>query len=178
MYRFLLRSCKLIGGLSFTLASRVVRTIAISGVPWLHGHYSASLLLLTPPTPSRLPPFSRYFRLYGFLLHPFLDGTRRVSPVAWCVLVIVLLLKPRQSETSRQSVGLRCSMLPSPNRCELGFWGLVVSRPCLHSLSLRPDDSLAILQMALSTGFRNSVSLLPAVQATRTPTLTLVGFSH
>jgi hypothetical protein len=43
------------------------RTLANSRVSSLDGHYSASSLLLTPPTPSRLPPISRCSRLYGFL---------------------------------------------------------------------------------------------------------------
>src|SRR5438067_6034463 len=36
-----------------------------------------------------------------------------------------------------------------------------------RSLSLRPDDLLTILKMVLSIGFGNSISLLPAIQATR-----------
>jgi hypothetical protein len=32
-------------------------------------------------------------------------------------------------------------------------------------LTLRPDDSLTIPKMALSMGFKQSVSLLPAIQA-------------
>jgi hypothetical protein len=37
----------------------------------------------------------------------------------------------------------------------------------LRLLSLRPDDLLTILKMALSIDFRDSVSLLPSIQATR-----------
>jgi hypothetical protein len=44
-------------------------------------------------------------------------------------------------------------------------------------LSLRPDDLLTILKMALSIGIRNSISLLSAIQATRPLTITLVGLS-
>ncbi len=36
-----------------------------SRAPWLHGRYSASRLLWTHPTPSRLRPFSRFIRLCG-----------------------------------------------------------------------------------------------------------------
>ena len=36
----------------------------------------------------------------------------------------------------------------------------------MRSLSLRPGDSLTIPKMALSIGFRVSVSLNPAIQAT------------
>jgi hypothetical protein len=56
-------------------------------------------------------------------------------------------------------------------------WGFRFSRPDLRSLSLRPDDLLTILKMALSIGIRNSISLLPAIQATRFLTFTLVGLS-
>lgn len=45
-------------------ASRVVRGVTNSRVPSLHGHYPASLLLRTPPPPSRLRPLSRGCRLY------------------------------------------------------------------------------------------------------------------
>ena len=66
-------------------------------------------------------------------------------------------------------------MLPSPHGSGLGFWGFRFSRPYLRSLSLRPDDSLTILKMALSTGFGDSVSLHSAIQATRLLTVTSVG---
>ena len=66
-------------------------------------------------------------------------------------------------------------MLPSPYGSGLGFWGFRFSRPYLRSLSLRPDDSLTILKMALSIGFRDSVSLPSAIQATRLLTVTSVG---
>ncbi len=42
--------------------------------------------------------------------------------------------------------------------------GLVTFGATLRSLPLRPDDSLPIPRMGLSTGFRGSVSLHPAVQ--------------
>jgi hypothetical protein len=35
----------------------------------------------------------------------------------------------------------------------------------MGSLSLRPDDLLTILTMALSIGFRSSISFLSAIQA-------------
>ena len=69
-------------------------------------------------------------------------------------------------------------MQPSPYGSELGFlWGYRFSRPNLRSLSLRPDDLLTILKMALSIGIRHSISLLSAIQATRPLTITLVGLS-
>ena len=66
-------------------------------------------------------------------------------------------------------------MLPSPYGSGLGFWGFRFSRPYLRSLSLRPDDSLTILKMALSIGCGDSVSLHSAIQATRLLTVTSVG---
>ena len=45
----------------------------------------------------------------------------------------------------------------------------------MGSLALRPDDSLAILTMASSIGFRNSVSFLSAIQATGLLTFAPVG---
>src|ERR1019366_7655508 len=63
----------------------------------LHGHYSASPLLRTPPPPSRRSPISRLRRLYGSLLRRFRGGARRASPVARCIPVIGLSLHPRQS---------------------------------------------------------------------------------
>jgi hypothetical protein len=110
------------------------------------------------------------------LLQRFLSGTRRASPVAQPVLVIVLsLLTP--PEWLAASVRLRRSMLPSPLRGGLGLWTFALSRPSLRSLSLRPDDLLTIPKMALSIGFKDSVSFLPAIQATRPLTLALVGLS-
>src|ERR1035441_7049005 len=97
MYRLRLRSCKLTGVFVISpLPSLFVGVVANSGASSLHGHYSASTLLLAPPPPSRLPPISRCFRLYGFLLRRFLDGTGRASPVAQHVLVTVLSLPPRR----------------------------------------------------------------------------------
>jgi hypothetical protein len=47
----------------------------------------------------------------------------------------------------------------------------------MGSLTLRPGDSLTIPKMALSIGFKKSVSLLPAIHATGPLTLTPVGLS-
>ena len=81
-------------------------------------------------------------------------------------------------EWSGASVSLRRPMQPSPYGRELGFlWGFHFSRPNPRSLSLRPDDLLTILKMALSIGIRNSISFLSAIQATRPLTITLAGLS-
>ena len=68
-------------------------------------------------------------------------------------------------------------MLSSPYGSELDLWCFRLSRPNLRLLSLRPDDLLTIQEMALSIGFRNSVSLLSAIQATRLLTFASVGLS-
>jgi hypothetical protein len=81
-------------------------------------------------------------------------------------------------EWSGASVSLRRPMRPSLYGRELGFlWVSGLSRPNLRLLSLRPDDLLTILKMALSIGIRNSISLLSAIQATGLLTITLVGLS-
>ncbi len=53
--------------------------------------------------------------------------------------------------------------------------GATVSRLPVRSLSLRPDDSLTILKMALSISSQYSVSFLLTLQVTGHLTLTLVG---
>ena len=64
-------------------------------------------------------------------------------------------------------------MPPSPYDRGLGLRGHEFSGPPLRSLSLRPGDSLTVPWMALSMGFKYSVSLLPAIQATGPLALTL-----
>jgi hypothetical protein len=109
-------------------------------------------------------------------LHRFLDGSRTVSPVARHALVTVLPLPPRRSVmTSRSAHVMPCCLRPEPEGSASEVYFL--SRPPVGSLSLRPGDSLTIPRMALSIGFRNSVSFLPAIQATRLLALTLVGLS-
>ena len=160
-----------------TPASHVVGDIPNSRAPSLHGHYPASSLLRTPPPPSRRPPTSRGPRLYGLaLLRRFRDGTRRASPVARRVLVTVLSLSPRRSDPPRQpGCDGPCCLRPLDRG--LGLRGYALSGPPLRSLSLRPGDSLTILRMALSMGFRVLVSLLPAIRATGLLTLTLAGLT-
>ena len=76
-----------------TPASRVDQGVTSSRAPSLHGHYPASALLRTHPSPSRRRPTSRGRRFYGLpSFRGFRRGTRRASPVARCVLVAVLSL--------------------------------------------------------------------------------------
>ena len=75
------------------------------------------------------------------------------------------------------SVSIRLPMLPSPYGCGLDLRGFSLSGPPGRSLSLRPGNSLTILKMALSMGFRYSVSLISAIQATGLLTSTPVGLT-
>jgi hypothetical protein len=94
------------------------------------------------------------------LLHRFLDGARRASPVARRILVTVLPLPPRRSERSLQPECVRpcCLRLVSE---DLGLRVFFFSRPPVGSLALRPGDSLTIPKMALSIGFKRFVFLPP-----------------
>src|ERR1035441_290966 len=105
MYRLRLRSCKLLGAFVISpLPPMLSVPVQNSRVPSLRGHYSASPLLRTHPPPSRRSPISRFRRLYGSLLRRFRGGARRASPVARCLLVIVLPLPPSQRVPPLQSV--------------------------------------------------------------------------
>src|SRR6266576_2293067 len=118
----------------------------------LHGRYPASTLLLAPPPPSRRPLTSRCCRLYRFLFRRFLDGTRRASPVAQCILVIVLSLPPRQSVTPLQPV------------CDV---------PCC----LRPTGVGSASEVRVSGSPVRSVSFPPGYPSYRTLTFVLVGLT-
>ena len=57
-----------------------------------------------------------------------------------------------------------CCLHPAP---KISAFGATMFRGYFAFLSLRPDDLLTILKMALSIDLRDSVSLLPSIQATR-----------
>src|SRR5262249_43368841 len=61
-------------------------------------------------------------------LPPFPVGTRRVSPVARCVLVIVLSLTT-PPERHAATIGLRRAVLPSPYSCGLGLRDYALTGP-------------------------------------------------
>src|SRR5215472_1105974 len=135
-----------------------------STAPWLRGRYSASPLVRAWPPPfrlHRLPGFAGYTiaRSTGFP-----DGTKTVSPVARHVLATVLSLPPRRSDIPLQSdCGMPCCLRPEGKGSTSG---LLVSRPPVGSLSLRPGDSLTAPRAALSVGFIRFVSSTNATQAT------------
>src|SRR5262245_24360099 len=68
-------------------------------------------------------------------------------------------------------------MQPSPSHHGLGLRNFALSRLPVRSLTLRPGNSLAILTMVVSMGFRASVSLRPAIQATRLLALAPTGLT-
>jgi hypothetical protein len=72
---------------------------------------------------------------------------------------------PAGGHPSRQPDCDETRGLRSANNCSASGCLRLSGLP-LRSLSLRPGDSLTILVMALSMGFRASVSLRPAIQAT------------
>src|SRR3954452_992846 len=101
------------------------------------------------------------------LLHRFPSGARTVSPVARHVLATVLSLPPRRSDLPlRSDCGTSCCLRPEPKG---SAFGLIVSRPPMGSLSLRPGDSLTAPRAALSVGFIRFVSSANATQATGRP---------
>jgi hypothetical protein len=67
-----------------------------------------------------------------------------------------------------------CCLRPKTGGSTFGF---EFSRPPMGLLALRPGDLLTILKMALSIGFRSSVSFLSAIQATGLLTFAPVGLS-
>jgi hypothetical protein len=90
-------------------------------------------------------------------------------------LPTVLSLTPRRSLSPLQPVAMIDVAFALRMRARPPVHGF--SRPSLGSFALRPGDLLAILKMALSIGFRSSLSFPPAIQATGPLTLAPVGLS-
>src|SRR6266571_1188020 len=136
-----------------------------SRAPSLHGRYPASSLLWTRPPPSRLRPTSRGRRLYG--LPDSADfatgrgGLLQLLDASWspCCRSHPAGGTRRASQPATDPV----AFAPNPRARPPGF-GL--SGPPVRSLALRPGDSLTTPTMALSMGFRASVSLRPAIRVT------------
>jgi hypothetical protein len=110
------------------------------------------------------------------LLQRFRAGARRASPVAQDVLVIVPSLPPRRSEIT-VSVRLRLSMLPSPSRLRARPSELLTFEATFTFTFITARRLARLPKRRSSIGFRNSVSLLPAIQATGPLTLAPAGLS-
>src|ERR1019366_95096 len=140
-YRFLLRSCKLMGVF-------VIHPCLPSC--WnrykQQGPFAPPALpgILATADPSATLSPSVHFPgspvIGPTLLQRFRAGARRASPVAQHVLAIVPSLPPRRREIAA-SVRFRLSLLPSPYSCRLGLRSFSLSRPHPRSSSLRPDVS-------------------------------------
>jgi hypothetical protein len=147
-----------------------------SRAPSLRGRYPASQLLRTQPPPSRLPSLSRFPRLYEVPgSTDFSMGRGRFlqlldTPLSPCCPYHPAEVVCRLSQFAPHHVAFARPKRARPSE-------LILSRPPVGSLSLRPGDSLTIPRMALSVGFRRLVSSAPATQATGFPTFTPVGLS-
>ena len=135
-------------------------TLHTSRVPSLHGHYPASSLLRTPPSPARHPLAVRPLpRVSGYSLDmaPPLSrwGEEGFSICSTCPRHrAVALTPPERPAASARCDGPCCLRLST---VRLGLRGLSLSGPPVRLLPLRPGDSLTTLSMASSVGFRGSV---------------------
>src|SRR5262249_43401982 len=109
-------------------------------------------------------------------LPPFRVGTRRASPVARCVLVVVPSLTT-PPERPAASTGLRRAVQPSPYSCGLGLRGYALSGPPRVHWRYGPNGS----HLPPGEGRRGasgpSGSLPPALPATGLPILTPTGLT-
>ena len=174
-YSLRLRSCKIDGRLChLVLAFLMLETLQMAGAPWLHGHYSASLLLRTRPPPSRLQPPSRCCRLYDLpCSDDFSPGRGRLLQFLGVSLSPCCRFHPAemnsrvgQCSTVHAAFALRLRARPSD---------LLTFEATTRSLLLRPGDSLISPREILSMGFRILVSLHPAIQTTGLLTLAPAG---
>jgi hypothetical protein len=97
------------------------------------------------------PPLSRW-------------GEEGFSSCSTCPRHRAVALTPPECPVASARCGEPCCLRLSTVRLGLRIFG--ISGPPVRSLSLRPGDSRTILPMALSVGFRVSVSLHPATQVT------------
>ena len=97
------------------------------------------------------PPLSRW-------------GEEGFSSRSTCPRHRAVALTPPERPVASARCDVPCCLRLSTVR--LGLRGLSISGPPVRSLPLRPGDSLTILSMAWSVGFRVSVSLHPATRVT------------
>jgi hypothetical protein len=104
-YILRLRSCRLMDVFIISSLPPIIDEEGMnSRVPLLHRRYPVSSRLRTRPPPSRLRSISRWMPVIRpTLLRRFLGGTRTASPVAQRILVTVLPLLPRRSESTHRS---------------------------------------------------------------------------
>src|SRR5262245_18003144 len=126
-----------------TPASHVVEGVTNSRVPSLHGHYPASALLRTPPSPSRIRLISRWTSYTTYLASAdFAAGRGGSLQLLGVSLSPCCRSHPAGAREPSQSVfGPPCSLRPSG--CGLGLRIFSLSRPPMRSLALRPGDSPA-----------------------------------
>jgi hypothetical protein len=148
-----------------------------SRAPWLHGRYSASRLLRAPPPPSHLRPISRWMPVIRpTLLRRFLDGTRTASPVAQRILVTVLPLPPRRSESTHRSGFVDPCCLRSNTESSASGVFLYRGHLWVHS-RCGPVTRSPSRRWLCQSASDHLVSLLPATQATGLLTLALAGLA-
>src|SRR5258708_14164410 len=126
-----------------------------SRAPWLPGRYTGSSLLRTRPRPSRRPPTSRCFRLYGFPAPPI--SRRDEEGFSSCLARPCHRTAPNTPPKCLAASGScddPCALRPVSGG---SAFGANFSRPPVGSLALRSGDLLTILKMALSIGYRSSV---------------------
>src|SRR5246127_667945 len=122
------------------LAFLIEGDITDSRVPLLHGRCPTSSLLRTHPPPSRLRSTSRFSRLYDLpCSSDFAPGRERLHQLLSVSLSPCCRLHPAEVECrigqiSASHVAFALRRLARPS-------DLVVSRPHLRLLSLRPGDS-------------------------------------
>ena len=145
-----------------------------SRAPSLRGHYPASSLLRARPPPSRLPSLSRFRRLYDVPCSTgFPMGRGRFHQLLSMSLSPCCPYYPAEV-TRRVGQSAPChAAFARPKRARPS--GLILSRPPVGSLALRPGDLLTIPRMALSVGFIRFVSSANATQATGSLTIAPVG---
>src|SRR5215471_13064088 len=120
-YRLRLRSCKLLDAFVISpLPPILLEPLQNSRAPSLHGHYSASPLLRARPSPSRLPPISRFTPVIRVPAPPI--SRRGEEGFSICsVYPCHRAAATCPARVSRRISQLRRSMLPSPYERGLGL---------------------------------------------------------
>ena len=148
-----------------------------SRAPSLHGRYPASSLLRARPPPSRRWPTSRVRRLYGqpdsadFAAGR--GGLLQLRDASWSPCC---RSQPRRTGPPRQpDCGGPCCLRGVIDRSASG--ALDLSGPSRVHSHYGPVTRSPSMSMASSMGFRGSVSLPPAIQATRRLALAPAGLA-